>query len=335
MAGRKQGVYSQATRIIRLLEVLTSRGQGAALASLAEELGVSERQMRRDLAALRQAGYLIEDATIDGKIGVRLKEKRAGSVTLTLRERYTLLAMRRVFSVLEGTPFHEDIESIYAKVSASLGDRGKAEADRLMDCFAYLPDGGTKAYEGKEEVLDALLTGVIRRFRVEYTYKGANGRAREGLLEPYAVVLYKHGLYVIGRPVPEDGTESTKTYVYAVERFTSAEHVRGANFQIPAEFVIDRHLEGAFGIYLGGSPQHVVLEFEARAVPYVEARAWHRTQKITRLPAGRARLELDVADLTQLAQWVVGWGPLVRVISPEGLAVRVRTEHEDAAARYA
>ncbi len=318
-----------------MLETLTARGQGVRLSVLADEQGVTVRQMRRDVSYLRGEGYLIDDVMVDGRVGLRLREKRTGSVTLTLRERYTLLAMRRVFSVLEGTPFHEDIESIYAKVSSSLGDKHKAESERLVDCFAYVPDGGTKAYEGKDEVLDALLTGIIRRVRVKYGYKAANGRSRTGLLEGYAMVLHKHGLYVIGRPVAEDGSDDAhKIYVYAVERFTAAEHVRGSSFQVPPDFAIDRYLEGAFGIYVSGEPKHVVLEFEARAVPYVEARHWHRTQVITKLPQGRVRLELDVADLTQLAQWVVGWGPLVRVVAPSDLAERVRKEHEEAALRY-
>ncbi|MBI3178883.1 MAG: hypothetical protein HYZ27_04440, partial [Deltaproteobacteria bacterium] len=179
------------------------------MAALAEEQGVTVRQMRRDIGYLRDEGYLIDDVMVEGRVGLRLREKRTGSVTLTQRERYTLLAMRRVFSVLEGTPFHEDIESIYAKVSSSLGDKHKAESERLLDCFAYVPDGGTKAYEGKDEVLDALLTGIIRRVRVRYGYKAATGRARTGLLEPFAMVLHKHGLYVIGRPVAEDGAEES------------------------------------------------------------------------------------------------------------------------------
>jgi hypothetical protein len=46
--------------------------------------------------------------------------------------------------------------------------------EALGDRFAYVPDGGTKLYSGKEDVLDALLTGVLQRKLVSYAYQGAN-----------------------------------------------------------------------------------------------------------------------------------------------------------------
>lgn len=46
--------------------------------------------------------------------------------------------------------------------------------------FAYVPDGGTKAYEGKEDLLDALQTGILSRKVVRFWYKDSHGRARSG-----------------------------------------------------------------------------------------------------------------------------------------------------------
>ena len=47
----------------------------------------------------------------------------------------------------------------------------RAEHATFGDRFAYFPDGGTKAYEGQEDVLDALLAGVLsRRVRAPSSY---------------------------------------------------------------------------------------------------------------------------------------------------------------------
>ncbi len=265
--GRRQGKYRQATRLLRLLEYLRSRRFGATLVELAEEFGVTERQIRRDVDALDEAGHAIEPSlTADGRARVQVSGVRARSVPLTLRERYVLLAARRVFDVLADTPFHEDVRSIYSKIAASLPDDQRADMEAFGDRFLFIPDGGTKAYRGKEDILDGLLTGVIHRLRVRYRYRAANGEAHSGLLAPYAMAVYKHGLYVVGCGVP-DGKEAgeRQTYVFAAERFEEAQHVRGDRFEVPANFKLDEFFQGTFGIFLGGEPQRVVIDFAAAA----------------------------------------------------------------------
>lgn len=334
--GRRTGKYRQATRLLRLLEYLRGRHFGAPLAELADEFAVTERQIRRDLAALDEAGFSTEHSlTPDGRSRVKVEGTRPRSVPLTLRERYGLLAVRRIFDVLEGTPFHEDVRSIYSKVAASLPDEQRADLDAFGERFLFVPDGGTKVYRGKEDVLDGLLTGVIHRVRVRYTYKPATGKPKSGLLTPYAMALYKHGLYVIGCAVA-DGEEAAErhTHVFAAERFTEAEHVRGDRFEVPADFKLDEFFQGTFGIFLGGETQRVVVDFTAQVRPRIEARQWHRTQKMKALPDGGVRLTFDAANLTQVMPWVMEWGAQARVRAPAALVEQVAKELRAAVEGY-
>lgn len=334
MAGRRRGKYSQTTRVLRLLDRLKSRDQGASVAELAGELEVSERQIRRDLAALEEAGHALESVSIEDRSGVRLSETRPAGVRLTLRERYALLAVRRMFDVLVHTPFHEDVESIYAKVVGSLPGEHQEELLRFGERFVCLPDGGTKTYRGKEDILDALFTGVIRRGCVQYRYSSRSRERSRGVLQPYALVIYRQGLYTIARPI--EGSEIRETpRIYAVERFSHAEYIRKTSFTVPESFRVERFFQGAFGIYLGAEQHHhVVIDFDARARALVEARRWHPSQKMQALKNGGLRFEIDVSDVTQVAQWAIGWGPLALVRAPDELKERVAREHREAAARY-
>jgi len=332
--GRKRGSYRQAARILRLLEVLRTRRYGVAPGALADELEVTERQIRRDLVALGEAGHEVEVAPgPDGRARARLAEPGGRAVPLSLRERYALLAVRRVFDVLRDTPLWEDVASIYEKVAGGLPDEQRAELERLGDRFLFIPDGGPKGYRGKEDVLDALLTGVIRRLRVRYRYVAAAGAAKDGTLEPYAMVLYRMGLYVVGRAVLPDAPR-TAPRVYAAERFADAEFLRGQSFEVPRSFRLDRYFEGAFGVHVGEGTHHVVVDFRPEARRLVEARVWHRTQKLSPLPGGGVRLELDVGNLTEVASWVLAWGPKARVRGPAELVTRVREELGAAAELY-
>lgn len=62
--GRPSGTYTQAARLMRLYRELWSR-DGETLDALARDLGVTTRTVRRDLAALTEAGYAIE--RVDGR----------------------------------------------------------------------------------------------------------------------------------------------------------------------------------------------------------------------------------------------------------------------------
>jgi predicted DNA-binding transcriptional regulator YafY len=85
----------------------------------------------------------------------------------------------------------------------------------------------------------------------------------------------------------------------------------------------------------GDQTQRVIVDFDARARPYIEARVWHSTQTLRKLPDGGVRVEIDVADTTQVVSWVLSWGPLARIRGPEALVARVRDDAAAACARYA
>lgn len=371
--GRRRGRYAQAVRVLRLLDHLSGRRYGVAIGDLAEDFGVSERQIRRDLAALEEAGHGVTAVSVGDGAGAKLIEAKGGSVRLSIRERYALLAARHVFDVLKHTPFHEDVRSIYDKISASLPPDQQQDLEAFGDRFVYLPDGGMKLYEGKDDVLDAIFTGVLKRLPVRYRYRGKAGDVRRGVLEPYALVLYRQGLYAIGRHVDDAGDRArsrrrsqasasrgdaasksalrasvaqngsrarvlsggrTETHTYAIERFIEAEYVRGGSFEVPPDFSVERFFHGAFGIFHGDQPKRVIIDFRPEARSLVEARHWHRTQKLKRLENGGVRLEIEVSDLTQVAQWVIGWGPLARARAPRDLVERVAREHREAARQY-
>jgi proteasome accessory factor B len=338
MPGRKAGAHSQTARALRLLERLSGRRTGVTLHELANELGVSERQIRRDLLALDEAGHDVEVGRRDGRSTARLVSASGRSIFVTRRERYTLLSIRRVFDVLRGTPFFEDVESLYGKLAEGFSVSERAEIAQFGERFAYVPDGGTKAYDGQEEVLDALQTGVLNRRWVRYGYRAATGRKSSGVLAPFAIVLYRNGLYAVGHRVGPDVPQRLATplpaerpFVYAIERFTDAEVVGGSRFEVPPDIRLSDLFEGAFGIFFNGEPVRVVIDFSAELAHRVKARVWHRTQRFTARPGGGVRLEMNVANTTEVVPWVMSFGPHARVVEPTDLAARVREEHRAAA----
>jgi len=337
----RRGDLNHISRALRVLDELRGFRRGRRLSEIAAQLGASERTIRRDLGDLRSAGFEIESVELEGRAGARLVERTYSSIAITRRERYTLLAIASLFDVLRGTPLWEDVSSLQRKLEQRMTPEERAEHAQLGDRFAYVPDGGTKAYAGKEDILDALMTGVLSRRVVRFAYRDARGRGRQGYLAPYTMILYKHGLYVVGCRLREaaDGraiAPGSPVAVYAVERFTEAEHLRKAPFAAPAGFRITEILNGAFGIHVmtEAPPHRVVIEFSAEKAAFVRARVWHPTQAFEELGDGRVRLAFTCASLIPVVSWVLEWGPHARAIEPAALVAEIVAELDAARRAY-
>jgi hypothetical protein len=89
---------------------------------------------------------------------------------------------------------------------------------------------------------------------------------------------------------------------------------------VPSGFSVEDYFEDAFGVFPGrGERRRVVVDFTRDARPYVEARQWHRTQKLTPLRGGGVRLTLKLRGLAEVASWIRSWGRMAQVREPRGL----------------
>jgi predicted DNA-binding transcriptional regulator YafY len=337
----RRGEIGQVARALRVLDALRGFKHGRWVGEIAAEVDASERTVRRDITELQDAGFDIELTNRENRtIASLMIERNFSPVSITKRERFTLLAVRSVFDVLRGTPLHDDVINVLSKLEQRLSAAERDETVSLRERFAYVPDGGTKSYDDKEDIIDAIQTGIFARKVVRYAYKDARGRTKRGYFAPFALLLYRHGLYAVGSRSSEpriDTAEWRQTIgVLAVERFTEAEHLRERSFDVPADFKIAEVLHGAFGIHVGeaGKATKVVVEFSRDKAALVQARVWHPTQQTERTTDGGIRLSLTVANLEPLVSWVLEWGPHARAIEPPELVARVVDELDAARRQY-
>ena len=325
----RKGELGQVARALRVLDALRGFKHGRWVSEVATEVGASERTVRRDIAELQDAGFDIEVTRRDNRSFACLVTERTYSpVSITKRERFTLLAVRSVFDVLQGTPFLDDVRSVMTKLEQRMSDSRAAEHAAFGERFMYMPDHGTKSYAGKEDIIDALQTGILSRKVVRYRYADARGRARDGFLAPFGMMLYRHGLYAIGARLKKAGDDVAiaPLGMFAIERFTEAEHLRGHEFVVPAGFNIRDVLHGAFGPHLADAsgPHEVVVEFSREKALLASSRAWHPSQRVEKLSDGRVRITLRVPHLAPVVSWILEWGPHACAMLPPSWSRRSR-----------
>jgi hypothetical protein len=137
----------------RVLDELRGFKQGRWVNEVADAVGASERTVRRDLTELQDAGMDIEVTKRANRVFAVLAAERSYSpVAITKRERFTLLAVRRVFDVFRRTPFLDDVLSVLQKLEQRMNDKERAELAAFGEQFVYMPDHGTKSHEGTRRV---------------------------------------------------------------------------------------------------------------------------------------------------------------------------------------
>ena len=140
--GRPSGKYTQALRLFDLHHRLEGAPEGLRIDDLARELEVTARSIRRDLKALQDAGIELESLQHGDERRLRLARTARGTepIRMTRFQRYSLAAVRRVFDVLSGTPIHDDLSQLFAKLGAPAAGGGEGpEGPALADRFLTLP----------------------------------------------------------------------------------------------------------------------------------------------------------------------------------------------------
>lgn len=133
------------------------------------------------------------------------------------------------------------------------------------------------------------------------------------------------GLYVLAF-VPDYGELRT----FAMERIRSIS-------LLDDRFTPSDLPDGVFAHSLGvnqGPPEHVEIAFEPAVAPYVRDRRWHPSQTQTDRKDGGVVLSLEVCNDWALRSWILGFGPLARVIAPMSLKAQIRDEIRRANERY-
>jgi predicted DNA-binding transcriptional regulator YafY len=311
---------------------------------LAERTGVSTRTIRRDLEALQSAGFPLFDEVHDGKKYWTLEQKafrRLDDTGFTLAELTAIYFSRSLVECLATTPFQRDVRSAFDKLAAALTPGMRQFLDRLPLVIQAKADPGTQSLMDdpatpatasrqsapRSARIAQLLDATLNHRRAVMRYHSfSSDREKEYRIEPYRLVFAQGGFYVIGH-VPEYKELRT----FAVERIQSLS-VTEERFE-PVDLAVD-----TFANSLGvnqGTPERIEIVFEPRLARYIKARVWHSSQHFEEDAAGQLTMTLTVCNDFALRSWILGFGPLARVVAPPELVRQIQEEADQTRLQYA
>jgi predicted DNA-binding transcriptional regulator YafY len=315
----------------KVLHALETARHGIAIDALADDLGVTTRTIRRDLAALQEAGFpLYDEKDGDGRVRWRLEGQvlKGLETGFTLAELCALYLSRNLLESVAGAPFRRDLSMAFARIEKMLSPRMRQFLDAMPGVLAAKPGPAAPGGEEQADVVGRLLEATLHHRTAAMRYHSvSSARDKDYLVHPYRIAFAQGELYLLAF-VPEYDDVRT----FAVSRVESVS-LEKQTFT-PRKEVADDVFGNSLGVHSGPTAP-VEIEFEARIAPYVRARVWHPSQEVKEADAGRVRLSMRVCHDWALRSWILGWGPLARVLTPASLANEIQSDLQSASTRYA
>ena len=314
----------------KVLHALESSRHGATIDALADDLAVTTRTIRRDLAALQEAGFPLYDERDDeGRARWRLDGHvlKGLETGFTLAELCALYLSRNMLEAVAGTPFQRDLTLAFARLEKMLSPRMRQFLDRLPHVLAAKPGPRARGAGSSPAIVERLLEATLhyRVARMKYD-SVSSGRMKDYLIHPYRLAFAQGGLYLLAY-VPD--YEDVRTF--AVDRIASVS-LEKQTFT-PSRAIPDDVFGNSLGVNTG-PPSHVEIAFDKRVTPYVRARVWHPSQILREGADGGVVLTLEVCNDLALRSWILGWGASARVLAPAALAADIRADLNSASAQY-
>lgn len=300
-----------------LLRLLSSRHYGATVREMAEELGVGQKTIRRDLECFQQAGFPVEELQQDhGRKAWRIvPEHGQPGLNFAFDEALALYLGRRFLEPLAGTPFWTASQSALRKIRAVLG----AQALKYMEgCaeFFHQTQVGAGDYSQKADLIDALMLGIEESKAVFITYHSLQSTEPTTYdVHPYGLVYHRGSLYLVGLAVQDGQIRHWK-----LDRMTNAEATKFP-FQRPADFDLQAHLRGSFGVFQGNGEEELTVRvrFGPTVARYVQESTWHASQRLAPQKDGSVLAEFLLSNTEEIKRWLLSFGRHAEVLEPRQL----------------
>ncbi len=319
---------SQLERVFAIDKSIRERG-GATSAAIAREFEVSVRQVKRDIAYLRDR----LGAPVVWNAGKKRYLYTRAWDQLAFADERSLFAFVFLKAIVAGYGYVPVIsEQAITLLRSSISDRYAQIADRIR---YELPS--------MEKLDDRIALTLCRALPDESVlsidYTDAGGTSAPRLIAPLRLLNYSGRWYCLAQDYKHQGD----LRMFAVARMRDPAFVdmgvEGAPARLPAPdpAAVEAMLASSYGIFKGAPIGTASLRFYDGAARGVRAQTWHPDQRIeeSTLPTGEYRLDLHlpVHDWTEILQRALQAGPFCEVLAPPEFRERWRSAIQAMSAR--
>lgn len=310
-------------RLMKLTHLLYRNPRGLTAPQLAQQCGVSIRQVYRDFETLEATGVPLTE--LEGDRWAIIEGHFLPPIHFNLEEAVSLVLAARLLARYSDDNNPRIVDAL-AKLANTLPAAMSEQVQAAIESLTHKP------YRADMTAIFSTITrGWAERRKVLIRYLSA-GREEERdhvvaiyLLEPSAQGYATH---VIGHTHQWGDLRTFK-----LERIRAA-YLTDERYDIPADFDPVARLNSGWGIMYGSERQEVRLRFAASAVRRIKESHWHASEQVEDLPDGGCLYRVWIAHPLEMKWWIRSWGPQVIVEAPTSLRQEMAAELEQSLALY-
>ena len=319
-------------RIMRIHEMV-NRGHFPNCSSIARELEVNRKTIQRDINFMRDELDLPIEYS-DGNHGYHYTRPVSEFPFLktTAEDLVSLILARNALDPLRGSPLEATLRNGFQRLQATMSDQVTIPWSDLDQAFSVKSLGMTKR---DLFLFNRLAEAVLECREVKFEYRKLNSPSSEKRrVQPYHLAEIDGGWYVIGHDLDREAKRT-----FAVQRMKGLQ-VTQNRFNRPANFRLEDHFAGSFGVWAGdatgGEKFEVKIKFTGFAARIVSERRWHPSQEIEEVEPGGdvIILTITLTALEDVARWVLGFGAQAEALAPPEFRKMVAEELAGAAEHY-
>jgi proteasome accessory factor B len=315
------------SRVHRLLAIVTlvQAKPTWTAKTLAEECGVDERTVYRDLKDLEAVGIPVAFDQRTG--GYRIRgDFFLPPVQLSVDETLALTLLCEEVAKPQQIPFTLPAWKALSKIQSCLPEAIRDEAAERSRSIAVRTSQAISS-DDDADVYQRMLAATVDRKALVCRYESLDPTSAQDLFdfEPYSLFFCVRAWYAIGFHSGRKAVRCLK-----LNRFTKITPTERP-YEVPADYSLDAFLGNAWRMIRGTPECDVTLEFTPSFAQTVGDTLWHRTQVLDYREDGSAIFRCRVAGFDEISWWILSHGPNCRVVEPPALRDLVR----DLAARTA
>lgn len=320
------GRYSQVTRMYKVLMLIDGNPAGLTVGEIHEriraEFPVDKRSVYRDIEALESCGFpVVQEEDVDDPRIVRWKVNRtvrlSKSLVLSPRELVGLYLARHALEPLRDTPFFQDLHQAFLKIEAVLGEKSLEYLRSISSGMRFEP-GPRWGLGIDAEVLEAVRSACDESQLLEVVYRSVNsGDTRKRVLGPQFLYFAQGSVYLVAEDI-----DAGRVKVFSVPRITEARMLDEVYHGVPVK--PEEFFGNSLSVFQGAAAEEITLVFSHALADFVRERRWHHSQEVVALDQGGVRMKLSLAVTPELLNWIMSFGPNVRVERPGSLVKQVQ-----------
>ena len=293
-------------RLLHILNLLRAR-RNLTAAKLAEECGVTERSIYRDILALSEANIPIYYDN-----GYKLaSDNFLPPLNFDLDEYQCLRLALESSPLKQADKYARLISRISAKIEAGLPEAVRKEK-KFAPHTTHVSIFTSTGQEQTEEFFGIIEEAISQWRCLKMTYESINSGTKERIVEPYFMIFRGRAFYFIAycRLRKEFRT-------FRVDRVVDLKMI-DEEFKRRSNIDPESYFEGSWEIYSGESVE-VVVRFTGAASRVVLTSTHHQDEIVEKTDEGKVIYRVVTRGLEEIQRWLLGFGGEVEVLEPPEL----------------